>query len=73
MVSPPLKRSAENLYDKYSIKGAYPKTRKGNSPQKKSGNFITYVNRAKYVFGENEAIDSSTKNHMLKIKRKLGS
>ena len=44
---------------KYTIKGA-------NSRQ---GNFITYVARAKGIFGDNEAIDRSTKRHLQKIRQ----
>ncbi len=53
--------STENLYDRYSIKGA----------KKKRGNFITYVNRAEKIWGENEPINRSTKRHMVKIRRRL--
>lgn len=55
------KISCKNIYEKYSIKGAY----------RGKGNFISYVNRAENIFGKNEAINRGTKNHMTKIKRKL--
>ena len=35
------------------------------------GNFISYVQRAQKVFGENEPIDRKTRRHMLKIRRIL--
>ncbi len=51
--------SKENLYKNYSIRGA------------KKGNFLTYVERSKARFGNNEDIDKSTKNHMQKIRKAL--
>lgn len=54
------KISNKNLYEKYSIKGAYGKR----------GNFLTYVKRAKKIFGE-ETIERDTKNHMQKIRHAL--
>lgn len=59
--------SCKNLYEKYSRKGARLKDKDGNV----KGNFITYVQRAKKVFGEDEPIDRKTKNHMVKIRKKL--
>lgn len=50
-----------NLYTKYSVKGS----------KSRNGNFLTYVARAKKVFGDNEAIDRSTKGHMQKIRKQL--
>lgn len=35
------------------------------------GNFISYVERSKGVFGNNEAIDRDTKRHMQKINKAL--
>ena len=55
------KISGRNLYERYSIKGA-------NS---KRGNFLTYVNRAKREYGNDELIDRDTKRHMQKIRKAL--
>lgn len=55
------KISCKNLYEKYSIKGAYGK----------KGNFLSYVNRAQTEYGCNEKIDRSTKRHMIKIRKAL--
>lgn len=54
------KISNRNLYQKYSIRGAYGK----------DGNFLSYVLRAQSVFGE-PSIERDTKNHMQKIRRAL--
>ncbi len=54
--------SGRNLYQRYSIKGAYGK----------NGNYISYVLRAKRIFGDNEAIDRDIKNHMQKIRKAIG-
>lgn len=59
--------SCKNVYEKYSRKGARLRDRDGNI----KGNFITYVQRAQKVFGDEEAIDKKTKNHMMKIRKKL--
>ena len=53
--------SGRNLYERYSIRGA-----KG-----KKGNYLTYVLRAKKVFGDNEAVDREVKRHMQKIRKAL--
>lgn len=53
--------SNKNLYKLYSEKGAH----------NGKGNFLRYVQRASDVWGENEPISRSTKNHMKKIKRTL--
>ena len=53
--------SCKNLYEKYSIRGAY----------RKKGNFLSYVNRARAEFGSSEAIDRDTKRHMQKIRHAL--
>ena len=50
--------SGENLYRKYSERG------------KKEGNFLTYVDRARTIWGE-ESIDKDTKRHMQKIRKAL--
>ena len=55
------KISNRNLYMKYSQKGA----------NVDKGNFITYVQRCESVFGKNEAVARSTKQHMQKIRKKL--
>lgn len=60
------KISCKNLYQKYTIKGAKVRDSHGNF-----GNFITYVQNAQKIFGEDEAIDKKTKRHMLKIRRRL--
>jgi len=54
--------SGRNLYQRYSIKGAYGK----------NGNYISYVLRAKRIFGDNEAVDRDIKNHMQKIRKAIG-
>lgn len=59
--------SCKNVYEKYSRKGAKLKDRGGNI----KGNFITYVQRAQKVFGEDESIYKKTKNHMAKIRKRL--
>lgn len=61
------KISCKNVYEKYSVKGAHLKDVDGHI----KGNFITYVQRAQKVFGEDEPIDRKTKRHMLKIRRTL--
>lgn len=61
--------SNRNIYEKYSIKGAY--LVKGRSDEKGKGNFISYIRRAQEIWGPNEPIDRSTKRHMLKIRRQL--
>lgn len=53
--------SNENLYLKYSIKGAF----------EGKGNFISYVIRAEKVFGTHLAVSRVKKVHMQKIRRKL--
>ena len=59
--------SCKNLYEKYTVKGAHLKDSNGHI----KGNFISYVQRAQKVFGENEPIDRKTRRHMLKIRRIL--
>lgn len=53
--------STENLYRRYSERGAYGK----------KGNFFTYVNNAKKEFGSQENIDHDTRKHMQKIRKAL--
>jgi len=55
-----------NLYKAYSYKG---KQVKG----KKRGNFLSYVDRALEVFGEDEAIDRGTKRAWGKMQKRLKS
>lgn len=63
--------SFKKLYLKYSIRGSYINNSNQNKDDKSRGNFLTYINRAKKIFGENENIDRSTKKHMQKICKKL--
>lgn len=53
--------SAKNLYQRYSIRGSYGQ----------KGNYLSYVSRAKKIFGSSESIDRDTKRHMQKIKKAL--
>ena len=53
--------STENLYRRYSERGAYGK----------KGNFFTYVNNAKKEFGSQGNIDHDTRKHMQKIRKAL--
>ncbi len=55
------KISKKNLYKGYSIRGAF-----GGR-----GNYISYVERAKHIFGPNEAIDRDIRRHMQKINKAL--
>lgn len=57
--------SGKNLYNKYSISGAYPKE------PNKHGNFLTYVCRAEGVFSDEPKIAMVRKRHMHKIRRSL--
>ncbi len=57
------KISNKNLYDKYSIRGAF----------KEKGNFITYIKRAEEVFGKNELVNRVANNHMKQIRKRLDS
>lgn len=57
----PTLSGADNLYKSYSIHGA----------KAKPGNFFTYINHAKEVFGEDELIDRDLKNHIPKIRKAL--
>lgn len=52
------------LYKRYSFYGE-------EQTKDNRGNFLTYVNRAKEVFGPNEAIDRSTKKHWGKLQKRL--
>ena len=54
----------DKLYKKYSYIGEKP-------TKDNKGNFLTYVNRAKKVFGPNEAIDRSTKRSWGKLQKRL--
>ena len=53
--------SCENLYRKYSERGA-----KG-----KRGNFLSYIDRSEIEFGTNEVIRRDVKRHMSKIRRAI--
>ena len=63
--------SASNLYALYSCKGArgYYIKRKDGKTKRKSGNFLSYVGRAKGVFGKDELINRDTRRHMGKLRR----
>lgn len=61
------KISCKNLYTDYTIKGVNY-VRNPKNPYCK-GNFLTYVRRAKNIFGE-DLITTSTDRHLLKIRRK---
>ena len=61
------KISCKNLYEEYTVKGS---RKKGNDGKIK-GNFITYVQRAQKIYGDEEHIDQKTRRHMLKVRRKL--
>lgn len=63
--------SPRNLYLMYSAKGINVEKRRGNKLIK--GNFLTYVKRAKKVWGNNEKIDRSTRRHLIKIRRRLNN
>ncbi|WP_127506681.1 reverse transcriptase/maturase family protein [Paenibacillus humicus] len=56
--------SCENVYLKYSIKGANV----GNGSR---GNFITYVKKAERIFSGEKAIGHVRKKHMQKIRKQL--
>lgn len=55
------KISKRNLYEHYSIRGAYSRR----------GNFLTYIERSKRSFDNSESIGKITKNHMQKISKAL--
>ena len=63
--------SPRNLYLMYSAKGINVEKRRGKKLIK--GNFLTYVKRAKKVWGNNEKIDRSTRRHLIKIRRRLNN
>lgn len=54
----------DTLYKKYSFYGEKP-------TKAHMGNFLTYINRAKKVFGPDEAIDRSTKRHWGKLQKRI--
>lgn len=64
---------AQNLYALYSAKGmrGYWIKQKNGKVQWHSGNFLSYVHRAKKKFGEHESIDRDTRRHMQKIRKAL--
>lgn len=57
--------SAKNLYNKYSIKGAFPED------PTEWGNFLTYAYRAEKVFDTEDKIKLIRKRHMQKIRNEL--
>jgi len=59
-------KSLYNLYSSHRNQG--PVTDK-DKRKHKHGNFLSYVLRAQGLFGRDEPISRSTRNHMLKIKR----
>ena len=65
--------STENLYALYSAKGirGYWMKQKNGKCRWHSGNFLTYVQRAKGEFGEQESIERDTRHHMAKIRKAL--
>lgn len=65
--------STDNLYMLYSRKGVrgYRVKGKNGKIKRKSGNFLSYIDRAKRTFGKDELIDRDTRRHMGKIKRAL--
>lgn len=62
-----------NLYALHSCKGARGYFVKGKDGKTKhrSGNFLSYVGRAKGIFGKDELIDRDTRRHMGKIKKAI--
>ncbi|SEJ60700.1 Reverse transcriptase (RNA-dependent DNA polymerase) [Propionispira arboris] len=65
------KISCKRLYLGYSERGAKIDKSTQEMDNKHSGNFLTYINRAKKVFSGNENIERGTKRHMQKIRKKL--
>lgn len=65
--------SAKNLYALYSRKGAhgYQIKQQDGTLRWHSGNFLSYVQRAKRKFGKNELINRDTRRHMQKIHKIL--
>ena len=57
-------RSKKALYEKYSERGAW-------TDKNHKGNFLTYVDRAERIFGDEEEIKRPVKRHMAKIKKAL--
>lgn len=57
--------SASNLYNKYSIKGAFPED------PKECGNFLTYAYRSEKIFVNEPKIMQIRKRHMQKIRSAL--
>ncbi len=53
--------SGENLYRKYSERGSKGKT----------GNFLSYIDRAELEFGSDQAIQRDVKRHMAKIRKAI--
>lgn len=65
--------SAKNLYGLYSDQGAHGCWTKGKGGKRiwHTGNYLTYVQRAKSIFGKNQSIDRDTKQHKQKIQKAL--
>ena len=66
------RRSAENLYQKYTIKGAFPSKNEEKNGNKHKGNFVSYAHRikkefsnSKYEFGIDEAVDKFIERHRI--------
>lgn len=65
--------SSQNLYGLYSVRGAHGCLIKQKDGKIKvhSGNFLTYIQRSKKLFGKQESIDRDTRRHMSKIRKAL--
>ena len=65
--------SAQNLFGLYSDQGAHGCwiKEKGGKYVWHTGNYLTYIQRAKNVFGENQSIERDTKRHRQKIQKAL--
>lgn len=60
--------SLNKLYGKFSKKGGQ---KYGKRTEKRSGNFLDYVDRASKIIGQETNIKRSTRRHMYKIKQHL--
>lgn len=65
--------SCQNLYGLYSDRGAHGCwiKQKDGTNKRHSGNFLTYIQRSKKIFGTQESIDRDTRRHMAKIRKAL--
>lgn len=59
------------VYSRYSKSGSSNKLHTWKAEGKPRGNFLTYIYRARKVFGNQENIDRGTNRHMQKIRKKL--